>query len=171
MLPAVIPAKAGIQGGFTLIELIIVVSIIGVLIVALGFQYQGWRARYNVESQVRQVQADLMTARMRAMERDRIFRLTFGPNSYSVFWATNDAGTVFLPAPGWPTSMPLDFAPSWTSTVDFNTRGLVSAPASVATTVLPIWFTDRGAGSDVDCIEISRTRIGIGKWGTICNVK
>ena len=170
-MPFVIPSKAGIQGGFTLIELIIVVSIVAVLVVALGFQYQGWQARYRVESQVRQVQADLMTARVRAMERDRIYRITFGPNDYRVLWATNDAGTIFLPAPGWTSVTRLDYQPSWTSTVDFNTRGLVVAPASVATTALPIWFNDQGVGSDVDCVEITQTRIGVGKWGTTCNVK
>ncbi len=157
--------------GFTLIELIIVIAIVGILVVALGFQYQGWQQRYRVESQVRQVQADLMTARMRAMQRDRIYRMTFGPNSYSLQAATDDAGTTFASAPGWTTAMRLEYPPSWTSTVDFNARGMAIAPATVSTTVLPIWFSDGGAGSDVDCIEISQTRIGIGKWGTSCNVK
>jgi len=155
--------------GFTLMELIIVVAIVGILTVALGFQFSGWQRKYRVESQVRQVQADLMTARLRAMERCRTGRVVFGAGNYRVLEATDDTGTAF--APVWTTFRQLEYPPSWTSTVDFNSRGMVSAPATVWTTVLAIWFTDRGAGSDIDCIEISQSKIGAGKWGTSCNVK
>ncbi len=158
--------------GFTLIELIIVIAIVGILVVALGFQYQGWQERYRVESQVRQVQADLMTARMRSMERTRLYRVIFSRNGYRVQAAMDEAGTAFALAPGWTTVRQMEFPPSWTSNVDFNQRGMVVSPASITTNALTIWFSDGGAGSDVDCIAISQTKIGIGKWGTnVCNVK
>ena len=51
------------RDGFTLIELIIVIAIIGILAVALGFQFTGWMARYQVESQIKAMHSDLMTAR------------------------------------------------------------------------------------------------------------
>ena len=58
------------QGGVTLIELVVVVSIIGILVVALGFQFIGWRARYNVESEIKTMHIDLSTARQRAMQKN-----------------------------------------------------------------------------------------------------
>jgi len=58
------------KDGFTLIEALVVVSIIIILAVALGSQFSGWTTRYNVESQIKTIQADLMDARQRAMERN-----------------------------------------------------------------------------------------------------
>ncbi len=60
------------EDGVTLIELIVVVSVIGILVVALGFTFQGWMGRYKVESQMKEMYIDLMNARARAMQRNRM---------------------------------------------------------------------------------------------------
>jgi len=57
------------QDGLTLIELMVVVIIISVLAGAFGFYFVGWYARYNVESQIKTMQADLTTARQKALEK------------------------------------------------------------------------------------------------------
>ncbi len=57
------------QDGVTLIELTIVIAIIIILAVAVGFEFTGWMARYKVESQIKTMHIDLMTARQRAMEK------------------------------------------------------------------------------------------------------
>ncbi len=66
--------------GITLVELIIVLSIIGILAVALGFEFTGWMGRYRVESQVKEMYVDLMNARARAMQRNRMHFVNF-PNT------------------------------------------------------------------------------------------
>ncbi len=58
------------QDGVTLIELLIVIAIGGILVIALGFEFVGWMARYRVESQIKTMQADLLNARQRAMEKN-----------------------------------------------------------------------------------------------------
>ncbi len=150
-----------------MIELIVVIAIVGILVVALGFQYEGWQERYRVESQVRQVQADLMTARMRAMERARPYRVIFNSNGYRVQAAMDDAGTAFETAPGWTTVRQIEYPILWTSTVVMNARGMVS-PDGV-TLQFGGWSTDNPP--DLNCIALSQTRIGVGTWGTSCNVK
>jgi len=57
------------QNGFTLIELLVVIAIIGILAIALGFEFVGWIARYKVESQIKTMHVDLMTSLQRAMEK------------------------------------------------------------------------------------------------------
>jgi prepilin-type N-terminal cleavage/methylation domain-containing protein len=49
--------------GITLIELVIVVTIIGILATSLSFSFQGWISGYNVERQIKEMHIDMMNAR------------------------------------------------------------------------------------------------------------
>lgn len=55
--------------GFTLVEVMIVVVIVGILVVALGFQFVNWKAGYLMEGTVKEVYINLMRARSEAMQR------------------------------------------------------------------------------------------------------
>jgi prepilin-type N-terminal cleavage/methylation domain-containing protein len=73
------------KNGVTLIELIIVVSIIGILLVALGLEFVGWKGRSAVEVETRDLYNNLMNARVNAMNRNRDFFVT-GATDYYVFF-------------------------------------------------------------------------------------
>jgi prepilin-type N-terminal cleavage/methylation domain-containing protein len=62
--------------GITLVEVLIVASIIGILIVALGFSFEGWRANYYIENANKDMYADLMEAKTRALTRARVHFIT-----------------------------------------------------------------------------------------------
>jgi Tfp pilus assembly protein PilE len=89
--------------GVTLIELVVVITIIIILVFALGFMYQGWLSRYNVEENIKQVYTDLMDARGRAMDRSLEYFVDFPQTTqYQVVEDTNnsyteDAGDITLP--------------------------------------------------------------------------
>ncbi len=55
------------KAGFTLVELMIVVSIIGLLLVIAAWNYAGWIGRHRVESFTRDLQAAVMDVRMSAV--------------------------------------------------------------------------------------------------------
>ncbi len=84
--------------GVTLVELIIVISIIGILAVALGFSYVGWQGSYKIESQTKELYADLVNARTRAMTRNCDSFVDFPTNTtYRV--SVDDSNGIAKPKP------------------------------------------------------------------------
>lgn len=146
--------------GLTLIELIIVIAIIGILVVALAFSFQGWLAAYNVESQIKTLHADLMNARARAMQRNRAHLVDFFPSAttYRISEDLNENGAINTgePLPSFPKNV--DYTVNWDGggTITFDNRGLASPNGTISFT-LP-----SGVTPDYDCITLEATRINMG---------
>jgi len=153
--------------GVTLLELIIVVSIIGILVVVLGFSYQGWTANYKVESQTKELYADLMHARLRAIHRNRKHFVKLENTRYTIYEDTNEDGDAdtseILPA--YPKN--LDCSITWNGSgnkTTFDTGGLLTSLRTIHVT--------SNIEADYNCIVLSRSRINIGKWdGASCDAK
>jgi len=160
--------------GVTLIELIVVISIIGILAVALGFSYVGWQGRYKVEKETKDLYADLMTARSLAMTRNRYYFVDFPtPTTYRIIEDVNDssasdAGDTVLPT--YPRTV--EYAVTWTGgTIEFDKRGIIQPSATPLGGTIRI-ITSSTTDPDYDCIVISRTRIIAGKLnGANCEEK
>lgn len=154
--------------GITLVELIVVVSIIGILVFALAFQFQGWQGKYKAESQMKELYVDLMNARARAMQNNRIHFVSLAATSYSVYEDTNPApdgnGTLEVAADRLIIQKNLDptHAIVWTMTnplLRFGGDGLL-AVADVGRINVNMVVTD----VEYDCIDLAeQTRINLGK--------
>lgn len=59
--------------GFSLIELLVAITIIAIVMVVTGVQFFGWQAKYKVESEIKELEATLMDARMRARQKNRAY--------------------------------------------------------------------------------------------------
>jgi prepilin-type N-terminal cleavage/methylation domain-containing protein len=159
--------------GVTLIELIIVVSVIVILIVALGFSFEGWIGKYRVESQVKEMYSDFMYARARAMERGRVHFIAGTATTYIMYEDTNPApdgngtlesATDFM-YPTFPKTV--TYGIDWTGTgarIDFNKNGTIGQPGSI--------FLTTTNDADYDCLNISAIKVYMGKMnGTNCDSK
>lgn len=72
------------QLGFTLIELMIVVAIVGIISAIAIPSYLSWKPGYIARGAVSKVSGDLKRAKMRALETRRQCRVVFTTNGYQI---------------------------------------------------------------------------------------
>jgi len=165
--------------GITLIEVLIVTTIIGILVVALGFNFQGWVSGYKAESQTKEIYIDLINTRARAMQRNRMHFIDLAVDQYNIYEDDNPApggngnGTP-EPAIDTPVSQPkilearypIIWSTPGDTSVEFNTNGLSSVNKSICSNTDFIPENPSPSGADYDCIIISTTRINLGQLRT-----
>jgi len=147
------------RNGFSLPEILIVIAIMGILMAIAGVSYNEWMSKYRLEGQVREMYADLMNARVRAMQRNLDHFVVVTPGSYNAREDSDDDGNpdneVLSPKL-------LSFPSSSTITVTLNKRGLVSPEDTIR-------FNTGDVTASYDCITLVSTRIRIGRWnGSTC---
>jgi len=167
--------------GITLIELIIVISVIGILVLALGFSFQGWIGGYNVERGIKEMYIDLMNARARAMQKNRVHFVTLTVTQYTIYEDTNPAldGNGYLETASdfkvlqkkLDSQYPITWSDIADLQIDFTKKGLSNDTKTICvftdfvnnTTLLPPPDGISDYNPDYDCIVISATRINLGK--------
>ena len=158
--------------GITLIELIIVISIIGILLIALGFSFEGWMGGYRVESQTKEMYVDLMNARARAMQRNRLHVVDFpSATQYRIREDTDEDNVPDTILPSFPKTVQYNISWSWSGAsnqyrVNFDNRGIVQPASNPLGGTICIAGSSTTTSPDYDCVEISQTRINTGKLTT-----
>jgi prepilin-type N-terminal cleavage/methylation domain-containing protein len=161
--------------GMTLIELIIVIMILGILITLGMLSYQGIQQRADVEQKVKRMYADLMSTRIRAMQRsrDHFVSLPSGSTIYRIYedgpapdgdGTFNTADDTLLSSYSVaPYTMVLS-TPTLTL-VQFDSKGLVTGTTGwvrINTTI----------SGEYDCIFIAQIKTAMGKInGANCDIK
>lgn len=153
--------------GITLIELLVVVSIIGILAGALAFSFQGWSRSYNVENQMKQLHADLMNARAKAMQYNRMHFMELAAGQYATYDDNNmnpdGDGNADPDTDEQLSQVTLDtrYPITWSGDeiIQFDTRGFANNAMTIC--------SNSDADTDYNCINISATRIKLGQLSTL----
>lgn len=156
------------ERGVTLIELLVAISIVGVLAVALGFSYVGWQGSYKVEKATKDIYSDLMTIRSLALTRQLNYFADFPTTtSYRVLADANDNSVADdAPLPTFPKTIEYVISSNAGGTLTFDKRGLISSPALTSPDVEIAICLATTADPDYDCIKVSQTRFFTGKLTT-----
>jgi len=155
--------------GFTLVEILITIAILGILLVLAVGNFGGMNEKYKVEAETKQLYADLMDARGRAMQRNRMSFVQVNAGDYKTYEDTSPAPDGDRALQGTDTlitnarvshdivtgniAVPLSF--------NFNRNGIASATGFIR-------FTS-AAQPDYDCIWIRATRIKMGQYDATGN--
>lgn len=173
------------DSGITLIELLVVVAIAGILAIALGASFVGWQGSLRVESEIKKLYDDLMDARLKSMQKNRVHFVDFTDTETYTIYEDDSNGAAKVPDgdgvlqrgsgdaadtefPASPRTLKYEVTIGTAAgvppiTFEFRRRGMVFPERTIC------MFTDFDGDkeSDVhpdhDCIVLAATRIKMGK--------
>jgi len=165
--------------GFTLVEVLSVIFIVGLLMGIAAVNYQSMQKRYTEEKQVKQLYADLLNTRIRAMQhgRDHFVLLANNTTMYSIYEDTSpspdgdgffsSATDSLLSTQSIISAHTLIISVPTLTIVQFNNKGILSASTpTVSVRINP------SVGEEYDCVVIDEIKTGMGKMnGANCIVK
>jgi prepilin-type N-terminal cleavage/methylation domain-containing protein len=159
------------QSGFTLVEVVIVVAIIGIILSIVGLNFTQWNDKYSVESYTREIHSILMRARNDAATTNSQLRVALAANQVTTHHdadgdAVIDAGerTTVNPYPRF--TMNSSIGGGLPTTIVFDRRGMTN---NIQT--LNITGYSPNSSPRVDCIVVAFTRINMGRMtgGGVCD--
>lgn len=162
--------------GFTVAELLVVIGIMSILFGFAMFEYKGLRNRYNVEKQTKELYISLMSARVSAMQKNRVYFVLLEPVSGSMRYRIIEDSNPSPDGDGVRDALdrvlidktltkPYEFTTSplvSPNVIEINSRGIANKKQNI--------YSVNRMGSEYDCIYITETRINMGAWNASSSV-
>lgn len=135
--------------GFSLIELIVVIGLIGILLSLVTFGFSQYSKKSKMSSQTRLLYGDLMEYRSRALYEKKNWTFNFSSTRYGIYSSVT-------------TTVPPVATVSFTYPVVFNVTKIVFDSRGMANDSGTVCISDTNEAV-VDSVVISTTRVQIGK--------
>lgn len=174
------------HAGFTLIELIITIAVMGIMTGIATISFSTWQKKSKFESQVREMYSDLVDARTKAFTQKKVHGIVFQPNSYVMKSYSSEVEYKYPADAASSTSgvqimsKSLKYGITKTNTATaftadnsailFDTTGFTSTTPSSSTFGFTIVVNPIDVSSHLNCLVISVARVNMGKWnGSKCD--
>lgn len=158
--------KGNSQTGFSIVELVVVIAILGILMTIGTLNFHQWQVKNNIDRQTRELYTDINTARLNAIHTKKRHSVVFNPTSYVLknyssegenpfagrTLATRQVHYEMMKKPG---SGPLTALTG--EHVVYDARGFIFNGVGLTVAVNPF---DSGA---YDCVVLSEGRTNMGK--------
>jgi prepilin-type N-terminal cleavage/methylation domain-containing protein len=156
------------QQGFTLVELVFTIGIIGMLMTLATLGFNQMQTKGKVEAQVRQMVADINEVRVKALSTNKRHSLTINADSYvfksystDTFTSATDLvkGTI-IPGGTHTVMFPMrsKTSPYAGSIYEFDSRGMLVANGAT------VFFTGNNVSSAaLNCLTLHTVRVNAGK--------
>lgn len=125
--------------GFTLTEVVVTLSILGVMTAISVPSYFSWLPKHRLQTSVRQIYDDMQLAKIRAVKDNSVAVIIFTPatNKYTIFldasvplnWALDFGETIIKQNVSLETGVSITGTTLAGNTCGFNNRGMLPAPA------------------------------------------
>ena len=162
------------SNGFTLVEIIVVIAIMAIVLSVATLNFKDMKGKADTEKQIRELQADITTARLNAMQNKQRSALMLGPKHYiyKTYTSNNEdiaegkkINTVSYSSElkrksGSGTLSTLNIA---TDRIEFDSRGFTNN-----TTTLVVTPVTHSGGPDCIVVQTARTSIGRMEDGSNC---
>lgn len=148
--------------GFTLLEVLVVIAIVGILASLSVVGFRDLITRYRIENQIQEMYSDMMKLRLNAMHRNRTCFFVLSQYAYKGYEDSYpspfgndslDEGEDNLILPEKTVKYPFSYSSG--GSIVFDSRGFSNTNRTVCI------FSN--VNPQYDCLKISRTKISIGK--------
>lgn len=145
------------ERGFTLIEIIVVMSIIAVVSTIATLSWRNMVMKSAIETQIKTLHADMMALRLEALYTKRERSITVSGNGFRIYSSTVTSVTPLVTK-----SYKYNFYPSSLKKVTFDTSGMANGYQG-SFCVDPHGDLTVAIDAAVDSLVVSQARINLGK--------